>query len=409
MIYVIAMIRKKICTWLLSVYPIIEFYSIPIVGGTLKIGNLLLVLLAYIAVKNMLLERKLHATRIDIVLLVFLFYTFICSFTNVALFYNSDIVDITVKYVHICCFFCVVFFRKYLFKTREMEKAFPTLAIIGSFAVISQFILFYSLGVSFYYVPETYRTMITNDVSRPSGLFIEPAHFSIYCVFSLFIILFKHNESKKKFLSVGIVIMAILMSKSTIGYISLVIVFFSYLLNQFNANITLKLIRRTIFLGAPILVIAIYLLVNYNLLEFVMNHMSALDAESVSSGNLRVLRGFSIWLQESFLHKIFGVGFANVKEYLISYKIMTIYDGTLPLGTEYMSAMSFILVMDGLVGLLLYLYAVYLLFKKSEKEEKILIVIFMINLISSEEFLKIGFLSIWVYTLLLLDMKKKFN
>lgn len=90
---------------------------------------------------------------------------------------------------------------------------------------------------------------------------------------------------------------------------------------------------------------------------------------------------------------------ANVNNYLIKNGIRTVFDGQLELGCEYMSAVSYVLVMNGIVGLSIFFSALFCLFHKSENTEKVLIFVFVLLMLSNEEFQSVDFMNIWIYLL----------
>ena len=245
-----------------------------------------------------------------------------------------------------------------------------------------------------------YRTNITNDITRPSSFFVEPAHFCRYCVLPLFLILFEDNSKNRMFKAIFISI-AIILSKSSIGYISLALIWVLWLINVLHdKKISYNKVLKSLSLIVPAIIICIKMSSKFELFNFVLEHISGLDMKEITSGNVRIFRGFWIWKEEPFLNKLFGVGFANVRTFLINNEIRTIFDGMLECGNEYMSAISYILVMNGIIGLVIFLYALWYLFLRADNKKKILILLFTVLMLSNEEFQSVDFINIWLYLLL---------
>ena len=101
--------------------------------------------------------------------------------------------------------------------------------------------------------------------------------------------------------------------------------------------------------------------------------------------------------------------FANVKTFLINNRIRTIFDGMIECGNEYMSAISYILVINGVIGLAIFLYALWYLFLKGGNNKKILILLFIVLMLSNEEFQSVDFINIWLYLLLEISYKRVEN
>ena len=384
---------------ILAILPIIGIYSV----AGINISNIALVLFAiYGCYKSVVVKKKLIITSIDKTLIVFFIYTILLSFINLMGTRRIDLVDLITKYAHLFCFlFIVVVFRRGIFKKELSIKPFVYVALISSCFLFVQFILYNFAGVKLYGVLEAYRTNITDDITRPSAFFVEPAHFCRYCCLPLYYLMFKDNSERRVF-KIILISLAVLLSKSSIGYITLAMIWLLWLIkNVRDGYIKTRSVIIGSFIVIPGIIGAVILSSRYGLFDFVLDHVAGLNMKEITSGNVRVFRGIFIWIKEGMLSKVFGVGFANVKSYLISNGIRTIFDGQLEIGNEYMSALSYILVMSGIIGIAIFLFAIGKLFIKGNN--RILVIVFLVLMASNEEFMTIDFINIWLFLLLALD------
>lgn len=389
---------------ILAILPIIGIYSV----AGINISNITLVLFTiYGCYKSVVVKKKLKMTSIDKTLIVFFAYTILLSLINLTGSTYIDIVDMVTKYVHLFCFiFIIAVFRRGMFKKELSINPFINVAIIASCFLIVQFILYNIAGIKLYGVAESYRTNITDDITRPCAFFVEPAHFCRYCCLPLYYLVFKDN-SKRRVFKIILISLAILLSKSSIGYITFAVVWLLWLLKNIrNGHIKLSTVKKGALVVIPSIFAMFTLSTKYELFSFVLDHVSGLNMKEITSGNVRVFRGFFIWIQEGILSKIFGVGFANVKSFLISNRIRTIFDGILETGNEYMSALSYILVMNGIIGLIIFLFAIGKIYIKGHSN-RILVILFLVLMVSNEELMTVDFMNIWLYLLLELDFKKQ--
>ncbi len=399
--------KNKTISWILALLPIVGIYSIMGVN----ISNMILILLVLYGIYRTVQHQGiLKIGKIDKILVVFWIYTLVVSLINIFFSKNFELTDILTKYIHLLCFiFIIALLRNNLLNEDWDSSPFILVALVSSVFLIIQFIFYNFNGIEIYGVLEMYRTNITNDITRPSSFFVEPAHFCRYCVLPLFLILFEENLKNRMFKAV-LISVAIILSQSSIGYISLALIWVLWLINTLHAKkISYNKVLKSLLLIVPALLICIKMSSKFKLFNFVLEHISGLNMKEITSGNVRIFRGFWIWKEEPFLNKLFGVGFANVKTFLINNRIRTIFDGMIECGNEYMSAISYILVINGIIGLAIFLYALWYLFLKGGNNKKILILLFIVLMLSNEEFQSVDFINIWLYLLLEISYKRVEN
>lgn len=392
---------------ILALLPIVGIYSI----AGINISNFTLIMLVlYGFYRCIFVKKRLRCTSIDKTLIVFYIYTMIISVINLMTSTKVDAIDVVTKYIHLFCFISIiVLFRKGMFKNDLSIKPFIDVALIASCFLILQFVLFNFAGIKLYGVLEAYHTNITDDITRPSSFFVEPAHFCRYCSLPLYFLIFK-DDSDNKIFKIILISLAILLSKSSIGYITFAVIWLFWLLKRVrDGYMKIGTVIKGMLIVIPSIIVAVTLSFKYELFSFVSDHVAGLNMTEITSGNVRVFRGFFIWFQEGFISKFSGVGFANVKSYLISNGIRTIFDGQLETGNEYMSAISYILVMSGIVGMAIFLFALVKVYLKGNN--RILVVLLLVLMASNEEFMTVDFMNIWLFLLLSLDfiINEKWN
>lgn len=388
---------SKLKSWILALLPIIGIYSL---AGA-NISNIWLILIVIYGIyRSAKKNGRIYLGKIDKTLLLFWAYTIFVSIINCLFSGNVDLRDITVKYVHVTCFILIIaVFRTITFDKNIDTEPFIKVALVSSCFLIVQFILYNFLGIKLYGVSEAFRTNITEDITRPSSFFVEPAHFCRYIMLPLFILLFR-SSSPKKMNKALLISVAVVLSKSSIGYIGLSAIWLAWIFIEVSKRrMSHNRFAKSLILITLAIAVCIWVDSRFDILSFAIEHISELNMKQISSGNLRVFRGFWIWREEDLLHQIFGVGMANVNNYLIKNGIRTIFDGQLELGCEYMSAVSYVLVMNGIVGLSIFFSALFCLFHKSENTEKVLIFVFVLLMLSNEEFQSVDFMNIWIYLL----------
>ena len=99
-------------------------------------------------------------------------------------------------------------------KVEKIRSVVEGFAVLNAVLLFIQVLSFYILHITIQYIPrdliyEEYRnSWVFNSVSglyRPSALFLEPSHFSQFCIFALISTLFPHNGivNKKRAMIIG--------------------------------------------------------------------------------------------------------------------------------------------------------------------------------------------------------------
>lgn len=192
-----------ICIALLSVLYIINVPILNISLGTL----ILLAVIPYSLI--FILNGLNHKSRIN----AFIFFVF-----YIYLILRSDG---SVTRIILCCTTFIILYgqMKGAAKITKIRKIIETFAIINVILLIIQVISFYGFHFRIQYIPknliyEEYQNSYVfrefTGLYRPSALFLEPSHFSQFCIFALISTLFpvkgKENFSKSFAIGVGCIL-----------------------------------------------------------------------------------------------------------------------------------------------------------------------------------------------------------
>ena len=110
------------------------------------------------------------------------------------------------------------------------------------------------------------------------------------------------------------------------------------------------------------------------------------------SGGIRILRSFLTWAQFPLKYKIFGIGYANYRAYVLYSEFFTEYDFIQDVG--YTNAAGQILSGMGIIGALLLLVFFYRTYKCSKKDlpSALLILYLFVSLFYSGIFMGVFFM-----------------
>lgn len=105
----------------------------------------------------------------------------------------------------------------------KIKKFILYIAMLNVLLVIIQTVLHYSVGYNMSFINESFLKDGVNagtfggTLFRPSGLFLEPAHFSEYCLMALVSLLFPEEEKKPNLMTAFFISIGCLLTTSGIG------------------------------------------------------------------------------------------------------------------------------------------------------------------------------------------------
>jgi hypothetical protein len=364
---------SRVCTALIVISPMFSQY-----GGF--IPHLLLPELLFIIVLPLCLidKKRISLGRYKYILLylaVILFLALIAALVDIK-FSVSDFATAFLRY----CFYIgvIIIVADRFFDITLGAKLLTLLGILNSLYLIAQYLSYtFFHTVLPWYIPglpvsggmrliQNYEQIFRTYGFRPQGFFFEPAFFAYYVIPALALILFyktpRFNYRTPVIMAIAFLYsVALLLSGSGNAIILLAFCWFLWGLQLLRGhNIPLLLVRS-------MLVILVVVFVGYEIsqLAFVQRNIArTTSTDTMSTGNVRITRGFYVFDQLPTVHKVIGVGYGNYGRYLRENSVSTPFDtGGI---SEYTNTIAYVLVGTGVVGIGFYLLTYLDLFRKTK-------------------------------------------
>lgn len=215
---------------------------------------------------------------------------------------------------------------------------------------------------------------------RPMSFFPEPQAYATF-ILPLIIILM---EEKKKFLVI-LFSFAIVISTSSLGILSVLIIFIYYLLSS-NMNIKQKIMILFFIM------IGIFITLNLPAFKFAIDKI--LNTDFIN--NVRLTRGLTVFSKLEFLQKMFGIGYNNLGYFLQQAFIILNDDlSHVMKNPAYVTSVYEILIYFGVCGFYFYL----LMFISFLKQKKYRILIILLLILSFAQ--TIFFNASWIFYMLI--------
>lgn len=360
--------------------------------------------------------------------LVFLIYGFFSSLlvTFVLIILEKNFRLITEIYIlrmtkYLVLAFGIVIASGKLFDIRIARKSYTIIVLLVSIVLVFQYLLHLMFGLNTYLLIPNVTLNYNDNMNstllilknltsiqsgfyyRPSSIFIEPAHFSIFVLpwlaMELAIPRAKFRNISLIFVSVSIVV-----TTSTLGLVVCsvlwVVFFFRKIFSLKNMRINMKYII--------LLLIFIFVLISIVLSDENIQNTINIKIKSInniqdsSSLTLRLLRGLYYFKEIGWINKVFGVGYGNLTAYYDATHMFLPYDYNLQ-NVTYMNGLMTILNSFGILGLFFYIrwWFYSLKFSQNIQIENLCIVVFLL-LLGSDIFFSASFwlMSIFILTLL---------
>ncbi len=266
-------------------------------------------------------------------------------------------------------------------------KTYVIIGIICGVVVIYQFVLANIFGISqssIRLLPINFSDLHywTQNSNRVAGFFTEPQGYCSYILPLMTILLFK-----KRFLLALFFSVTILASTSSQGIILMMMVWIYYLFKYER-----KLFKKVIF----ILLFIVVLLILYmsGLFDFAFEKINKID---IFGYDVRLTKGFQIYYNMPFLDKMLGIGFGNLREYLLSSNFnffwMSLTRNEI---FDYVTTMSNLLISYGVIGFVFYINIFFKNIKNVSEISKIFLVIIFICSFTQTILFNSWFLFYWI-------------
>jgi len=240
--------------------------------------------------------------------------------------------------------------------------------------------------------------------NRFSSVFNEPTAFAAYLIPLLII-----SIERREIIFSSILIVALILSTSSLGIIScFFIVFYNLLKNISNIKKSKKL--KNVLYAISMIVIIFFIIFQFfysDFYSFAKDKILNINYKQ----NVRFSKGPIIYSLTSLTVKIFGVGVGNIANYCRAKSISLPYmaEGFYSAGgSEYMNAIPYSFLAFGIIGGILFLIQLFNLFKIIDKDYSVMPYIFLFFMLVTSMF----YGSMFVFTISILYLysdKKKIS
>lgn len=374
--------------------PILNLYTFFING--LGLGD---VLMAFELLYLLLKKKHIWIHPKHYPYIAFTMYAVLISLISVLIHLNFSFRDIAVRNtiaVFYMAMICLIRWED--FDIQKLTRYYRNAALVVCFFTFFQIAAYYLshriiLGVlpgfrlnyaltNYHDNLARYQAMYRNFY-RPTGLFLEPAQMAQYLGPALIIILFSKENSHRLRDSL-IISITMLLSTSTVAFVSLAFIWLVYIFTNVKLHFTPKKLFITFVFIIGILyalrIPRIQSVIRYST-ERLTDILNGSTVMSSGSAFDRIFKGFMIWNVLKPLEKVLGIGFGTYDSYNRYYPI-NIANGA----EEYMSSLTYILVSGGLIGLFMFLFAILSYVRGKGKMNVILALYMLLTFLSSSLF-----------------------
>ena len=365
-------IDKKIAMLLLSIYPLLYYYTGP---ANLSYGHYLLFI--YIT----FLIIKYNSYRI----LTFpISFFMVWGMATISIWYNSS--DLKISYfipggVNFCSWAVFFGFTSYFFSLNYLRKYMRIIFLVSSVIFILQiiasnvgrpFCAVLPLSSHISYGDLSFDQLVQIHISRDrySSLFMEPAYFAQYLIVHLCIELFSDESSNKIFNKYSIlIIIVLLLMRSGSGYIGVFsLLFMKLMVYLSNKRIVWRI--GFVLLMAPVVY---YALSNYAETEIGIDVYSRTTeiGEDGTSGYIRIVQGFIVYDYLPIENKIFGI--SDEQLYSLNVPFLNKDDSSF-----LFNGIQMILIKTGLFGLVLFILFYVNLFRNNKNLARVSVLLLLL-------------------------------
>ena len=390
--------KTKTVTLLICLLPLLRYY----IPGLKPImfSDIVQLYLVFIGISNKNVRR--HSSHIPPINVLLLYGAYVVFVTALSAIYlpvfdlSSNITTILRLWIYILT---IAFTLDSFFSKEFGFQIALKIAVVNSCLTTVQLILFTVGGIrTSFLIPfldaeagYSNERVYHERFFRPTGLFYEPAQSVYFFLPILLILLFSSShdekaEKKHRYNIIYAIILTIGMmcTESGAGAVILLIVWGLFAIYSLKKSNHRKGILPVIagFAAVPFI--------------FKLDFFSAAFSRGTNitqgSGGTRILRSFLTWVQFPLEYKIFGIGYANYRAYVLYSDFFTEYDFIQDVG--YTNAAGQILSGMGIIGALILLVFFYRTYKCSKKDLPcaILILYLFASLFYSGIFMGIFFL-----------------
>ena len=243
-------------------------------------------------------------------------------------------------------------------KFHKFFKCILFVAIMSGIGMVYHYIIIRSGGlvttITLPFLPiDATHTRLLEELQRPTSFFVEPAAFATFMMVPLFICLIRN-----KYLQVGLLLVVLFLSTSTTAVIESIVIIVTFLIT----TISRKYRFRAILLSLLFIAIG-YFFINSSLFDATFQKIDETEVDE----NARLMNGLIVSSHLPIENFPFGINNANISDFVMNNNLQSFVFYGREYGT-YLFVPTFwqILIKYGLLGIMLYLFLFYTLYKRDK-------------------------------------------
>ena len=278
-----------------------------------------------------------------------------------------------------------------LIEKESFFKVYHIVGIVFGTLVIYQFILgnifeIPQSAIRILPVPSEDMHFWIQNSTRVSGVFTEPQAYSSYILPLLIMLLFR-----KKFISAVYISISIFASTSSQGII-IALIIWGYYLVIYEKNNSKKIFR---FLGGVFAVIlALIFLKDIPVVQPIIDKIFSIN---LFGYDIRLTKGFQIYFAMPFWDKITGIGFGNLRDYLLSGDFHFFWmELTRDELLAYITTMANVLVSFGIFAFVFYINIFVQNWKSGTPEAKLMLIVIFVSSFTQTILFNVWYIFYWI-------------
>lgn len=373
-----------------AIFPVLSQYKL--MKGV-DIGPLLMVLmgaLVFFTLKKVYIEK--NSLR-----LIFFIYLHSLLILFIAPIYLDKVI-IMKRLIFFAIYYYILIISINVLDREHFYKYYKAIAIIIVLILYYQAFTCFIMGNTF---TNKYIYYISTG-NRFSSVFNEPTAFAAYLIPLLII-----SIGRRELIFSLILIVALILSTSSLGIIScFFIIFYNFLKNINDIKKSKKL--KNILYNISLIIIIFFIIFQFfysDFYSFAKDKILNINYKQ----NVRFSKGPIIYSLTPLTAKIFGIGISNIANYcrakgiFLPYKAEGFYSAE---GSEYMNALPYSFLAFGIIGGILFLIQLFNLFKIIDKDYRVMPYIFLFFMLVTSMFYGSMFVFIISSVYLFSDKKK---
>lgn len=370
---------KKIVMLLLVLYPILGIYKLPI-GIDIPVNAAVFsILFAFTLSDKKRTNVKLPEGFVRYWIYISLVYIVFSSGFKLTMFIPGGI--------SFCFWVIALYVGMCYFDYDLLKKYYKIVFIVCAVAFFIQELSYFTIGSRpIFLLPfpltgdATYQDILSNQIrlDRSSCFFREPSHFAQFALPLLAMDMIDAPRKGKIMSSFSILIIAtLILLRSGNGFVGL-IVLLAYRVWDYLRYAKTGYKMMMLFVFIPLLLIGTRYYIQTEQGAGIAERAAGLGVEEDSGSFMRTFRGYMLYEDMPTINKVFGLTIEGVTNFIPHSKVSYLFIS--PITGEYnsyLNGMQTILISNGLIGLLLFLYIYIRLYKKNTELSKSMILLFI--------------------------------